>query len=129
MNIEALDLEAIVLDDAGEEGRVRVRGGLYLPGKIFVEPYRAVVHGFVAAEGMDGVTFAGEPIVGVARLQEPRLVDAIARAADWRNDKDGRLVDNDWASRRKGVGEIAVPGYQDALRDLRERNIPVADFI
>lgn len=131
VKLEKCDLDAIVLEEEGEEGRIRVRGGLFLPGKVFISPYRAVKHGFVAVEGMDSVTFGGEPLVGTARLQDPRIVDAVAQAADWRADTNGNLVSDieRWNLLCVKLSEIPIPDYDDALKDLRERNISVADFI
>ena len=123
-------LDAVVLDADGNAGRVRLRDGSFLPGVVYVEPYRAVRYGFVAADGMDGVSYLGEALGDGVRLQDPRLVDAVARAADWRNGPDGDLVEagGDWADRKRGLAEFPVPALADAVRDLRLRKVTLTDL-
>ncbi len=115
--LEQLDLEAIV--EIGETARIRLRDGRLLPGQVFVDAYRAVKYGFVMAAGMEGVTFKGKPADG--RLQEPRIVDAVARASGWRLDQNGEVVQPDFAWRN--LKRMEIPPLDEALADLRERKI------
>jgi len=100
--LEQVDLESIV-EIEELSARIRLRDGRLLSGQVFVDAYRAVRYGFVMVAGMEGVTFKGKPAEG--RLQEPRIVDAVARASGWRLDENG------------GVGHFS---QRDARRETRD---------
>ena len=125
--IESMALREIRVDDGNERlCRVLTADGEQLPGFIIADPYRAVKYGFVYAE-FPGLTFAGVSANG--KLYEPRLVDAIINSLDLRVGKDGEITDYENKLPMRMPTEMAIPNIRDALEDLTERNIPVADFI
>lgn len=87
---ENCELDAICLDDG--VGRIRLKGGGFLPGMVYPEGYRALHYCFVCTDDMDGVTYCGLPLTGTVKLVEPRIVATVAKAGvDETISEDGEI--------------------------------------
>lgn len=97
--LEDCEMEALCFVEGN--GRIRFKGGFFLPGEIIPEGYRAFNYGFVYCRDMDGVSYCGIPLASEQVIVEPRIVVTVAKAGQ--EEKLAR------------TGEIKILSTQEAI--------------